>query len=212
MSEFHRHRRFPGRCHNESCGRELTRRVRHEPSPLTFRIRRRRWTKGQPGWTKGQLGWTKGNLVFRKWRIIAHTLGGRPKREDLVRNTNRSTGEGRKIMSGRTLVSLSASMIVGIACVVTVATDAFAYRRGGAAVTRGGVHHAGVARAGVYRGGVAVPPPCRRLSRWRLWWCTRSSCSGGGPGCCCRRCCCDRSIWCIWPILRSRQLLLRLRL
>lgn len=58
-------------------------------------------------------------------------------------------------MSGRTLVSLSASLIIGIACVAAVATDASAYRRGGAAVARGGVHHAGVARAGAYRGGVA---------------------------------------------------------
>src|SRR5678815_4387556 len=124
MSEFHRPRRFPGRCHNESCRRELTRRVRHEPSPATFRIRRRRWTKGQTGWTNGQLGWTKGNLVFRKWRIIAHTLGGRPKRENLALSTNRSTGERHKVMSGRTLVSLSASLIIGIACVAAVATDA----------------------------------------------------------------------------------------
>ena len=64
-------------------------------------------------------------------------------------------------MSGRTLVSLSASLIVGVACVVTVATDAFAYRRGGATVARGGVH-AGVARAGVYRGGVARAGVYRR--------------------------------------------------
>ena len=67
-----------------------------------------------------------------------------------------------QIMSGRTLVSLSASAIVGIACVVTVATDAFAQRRGGATVARGGVHHAGVARAGVYRGGVARAGVYRR--------------------------------------------------
>ena len=65
-------------------------------------------------------------------------------------------------MSGRTLVSLSASVIVGIACVATVATDASAYRRGGAAVARGGVHHAGVARAGAYRGGVARAGVYRR--------------------------------------------------
>jgi len=65
-------------------------------------------------------------------------------------------------MSGRTLVSLSASLIVGIACVATAATDASAYRRGGAAVARGGVHHAGVARAGAYRGGVARAGVYRR--------------------------------------------------
>ena len=54
------------------------------------------------------------------------------------------------IMSRRTLVSLAASVIVGIACIATISTDAFAYRRG-----------IGVGRAGVYRGaavrrGVAV--------------------------------------------------------
>lgn len=58
-------------------------------------------------------------------------------------------------MSRRTLISLAASVVVGVACIATVSTDAFAYRRGGAAVARGGVHHGGVARAGVYRGGVA---------------------------------------------------------
>ena len=62
-------------------------------------------------------------------------------------------------MSRRAIVSLAASVIVGIACIVTVSTDAFAYRRGG--VARAGVYHGGVHRAGVYRGaavrrGVAV--------------------------------------------------------
>jgi hypothetical protein len=57
-------------------------------------------------------------------------------------------------MSGRTLVSLSAAAMLGIACVVTVATDASAQRRAGAGVARGGIHPAGVARVG-YRGGVA---------------------------------------------------------
>jgi hypothetical protein len=32
-------------------------------------------------------------------------------------------------MSRRTLISLAASVIVGIACVATISTDAFAYRR-----------------------------------------------------------------------------------
>lgn len=55
-------------------------------------------------------------------------------------------------MSRRTIISLAASVIIGIACVATVSTDAFAYRRGG--VARAGVYHGGVHRAGVYRGGV----------------------------------------------------------
>ena len=63
-------------------------------------------------------------------------------------------------MSRRTIVSLTASAIIGIACIVTVSTDAFAYRRG-VGVGRVGVHHGGVYRGGVYRGaavrrGVAV--------------------------------------------------------
>ena len=67
-------------------------------------------------------------------------------------------------MSRRSLISLAASVIVGIACVATISTDAFAYRRGvgvgRAGVYRGGVHRA-VYRGGVYRGaavrrGVAV--------------------------------------------------------
>ena len=53
-----------------------------------------------------------------------------------------------------------ASVIIGIACIVTVSTDAFAYRRG-VGVGRAGVYHGGVYRGGVYRGaavrrGVAV--------------------------------------------------------
>jgi len=55
-------------------------------------------------------------------------------------------------MSRRTIVSLTASAIIGIACIVTVSTDAFAYRRGGGVgVGRVGVHHGGVYRGGVYR-------------------------------------------------------------
>ena len=72
-------------------------------------------------------------------------------------------------MSRRTIVSLTASAIIGIACIVTVSTDAFAYRRG-----------VGVGRVGVHHG--------RCLSRWRLSWCSRAprSCRG-------RRSCCG---WC----------------
>lgn len=62
-------------------------------------------------------------------------------------------------MSYRSTILLAASVIVGIACVATVSTDAFAYRggRGGVGVGRAGVHHvyrAPVRRAA--RAGVAV--------------------------------------------------------
>lgn len=63
-------------------------------------------------------------------------------------------------MSRRSIILLAASVIVGIACVATVSTDAFAYRRGvGAGVGHAHVHHGGVYRAPVRRGvaaGVAV--------------------------------------------------------
>jgi hypothetical protein len=63
-------------------------------------------------------------------------------------------------MSRRTIVSLAASVIIGIACIATISTDAFAYRRG-VGVGRARVYHGGVYRGGVYRGaavrrGVAV--------------------------------------------------------
>jgi hypothetical protein len=54
-------------------------------------------------------------------------------------------------MSSRSIVSLAASVIVSIACIATVSTDAFAYRRG-VGVGRVGVYHGGVYRGGVYRG------------------------------------------------------------
>lgn len=65
-------------------------------------------------------------------------------------------------MSRRTIISVAASVIIGVGCIATISTDAFAYRGGGrAGVHRGGVHHGGVYRGGVYRGaavrrGVAV--------------------------------------------------------
>ena len=64
-------------------------------------------------------------------------------------------------MSHRSIIALAASVIVGVACVATVSTDAFAFRggRGGVGVGRVGVHHAGVHRAGVYRA------PVRRAVR-----------------------------------------------
>jgi hypothetical protein len=54
-------------------------------------------------------------------------------------------------MSRRTIVSLAASAIIGLACIATVSTDAFAYRRG-VGVGRVGGYHGGVYRGGVYRG------------------------------------------------------------
>ena len=64
-------------------------------------------------------------------------------------------------MSRRKIFSLAASVIIGIASIVTVSTDAFAYRGGRAGVGRAGVYHGGAYRGGAYRGvavrrGVAV--------------------------------------------------------
>jgi hypothetical protein len=63
----------------------------------------------------------------------------------------------------RTIISLAASVIIGIGCIATISTDAFAYRAGvgRVGVGRAGVYHGGVYRGGVYRGaavrrGVAV--------------------------------------------------------
>ena len=63
-------------------------------------------------------------------------------------------------MSRRTIFSSAASVIIGIACIATIATDAFAYRGGRVGVGRAGVYH-GAYRGGAYRGvavrrGVAV--------------------------------------------------------
>jgi hypothetical protein len=65
-------------------------------------------------------------------------------------------------MSHRTIFSLAASVIVGIACIAMISTDAFAYRGGRVGVGRAGVHHAGVRHAGVYRGGVYRGAAVRR--------------------------------------------------
>ena len=64
-------------------------------------------------------------------------------------------------MSRRTITSVVASVIIGIGCIATISTDAFAYRGVRAGVCRAGVYHGGAHRAGVYRGaavrrGVAV--------------------------------------------------------
>ena len=58
-------------------------------------------------------------------------------------------------MSRRTIISLAASVIIGIGCIATISTDAFAYRGGGrVGVGRVGVHHGGIHHGGVYRGAV----------------------------------------------------------
>ncbi len=56
-------------------------------------------------------------------------------------------------MSYRTVISIAAAVILGIAC---VSTDALAYRGGyrGGGVHRGGAYHGGVHRRGAYHGGV----------------------------------------------------------
>ena len=61
-------------------------------------------------------------------------------------------------MSTRTIFSVAAAVIIGVGCVATLSTDAFAYRGGG----RAGVHHAGVYRGGVYHGGVYRGAAVRR--------------------------------------------------
>jgi hypothetical protein len=58
-------------------------------------------------------------------------------------------------MSRRTLISLAATAIVGIVCIATISTDAFAYRRA-VGVGRAGVYRGGVYRGAAVRRGVAV--------------------------------------------------------
>jgi len=53
-------------------------------------------------------------------------------------------------MSRRIIFSVAASVIIGIGCIATFSTDAFAYRAG---VGRAGVYRGGVHRGAVYRGG-----------------------------------------------------------
>ena len=74
-------------------------------------------------------------------------------------------------MSRRTIISSAASVIIGIACIAAISTDALAYRGGvgRVGVGRAGVYHGGVHRGGVYRGaavrrGVAVGRRCCRRS------------------------------------------------
>jgi hypothetical protein len=81
----------------------------------------------------------------------------------IVEEVVKSHPTGGSIMSRRTIISLAASAIIGIGCIATISTDAFAYRAGvgRVGVGRAGVYHGGVYRGGVYRGaavgrGVAV--------------------------------------------------------
>jgi hypothetical protein len=66
-------------------------------------------------------------------------------------------------MSRRTIIS-SASVIIGIACVAMISTDALAYRGGvgRAGVGRAGAYHGGAYRGGAYRGGVYRGAAVRR--------------------------------------------------
>src|SRR3982074_3407975 len=66
--------------------------------------------------------------------------------------TNDQLEERKSVMSRRSIISLAASVIIGIGCVAMISTDAFAYRGGRAGVGRVGVHHGGAYRGGVYRG------------------------------------------------------------
>ena len=65
-------------------------------------------------------------------------------------------------MSRRTVISLAAAVIVGIASVATISTDAFAFRGGRGGVHHGGGYHGGVYHGGVYRGGVYRGAAVRR--------------------------------------------------
>jgi hypothetical protein len=51
-------------------------------------------------------------------------------------------------MSRRTLISLCASIILGVGCAAMISNDAFAYR----AAYRGGVYRGGAYRGAAYRG------------------------------------------------------------
>jgi hypothetical protein len=64
-------------------------------------------------------------------------------------------------MSRRTIFSLIASVVVGIACIAMISNDAFAYRGGRAGVGRAG-YHAGAYRGAAYRGGVYRGAAVRR--------------------------------------------------
>src|SRR5205085_9631786 len=138
----------------------------------------RKWQLAGPDTRHSFLGtaWSSRRFHHHAGDFVIRAVNGRPASHQ---------GMGRSIMSHRTSVSLAASVIMAIACLATVPTDAFA-RRGGGGYHGGGVHHAGAHRGGVYRGrayrgaavrrGVAVdgaaagagagPGPRRGWHRW----------------------------------------------
>ena len=59
-------------------------------------------------------------------------------------------------MSRRTIFSLAASVIIGIASIAAISTDAFAYRGGRVGAGRAGAYRGGVYRGAAVRRGVAV--------------------------------------------------------
>jgi hypothetical protein len=67
-------------------------------------------------------------------------------------------------MSRRTIVSLAASIIIGIAGVVTVSTDASAYYRRGGGVYHGHAYRGGAYRGAYYRGGYRGAPVARGVA------------------------------------------------
>jgi hypothetical protein len=81
-------------------------------------------------------------------------------------------------MSRRTIASLTATAIIGIACIVTVSTDAFAYRRGGG--VGGWVALVFITAVSIAVASIVVQP------------CAVASCVGVGAAC--GRCCCLRSL------------------
>src|SRR5258707_5787022 len=116
------------------------------------------------------------------------------------------------IMSRRTLISLAASAIVGVACVATISTDAFAYRRGvgvgHAGVYHGGVARGGVARAGVYRGAVyrggVYGSPIARGVAVGLGAAAVGAAAAGGYGVVCASCACFHPRGAYFPFGYSR--------
>src|SRR5258705_4184716 len=86
-------------------------------------------------------------------------------------------------MSRRTLISLAASVIVGILLIATVSTDAFARRGGGGGRAGAGVHHGGVHHGAVHRGGVYRGAAVRRgVADGACGGVARGVCYGGAGG------------------------------
>src|SRR5258705_13537223 len=85
-------------------------------------------------------------------------------------------------MSRRTLISLAASVIVGIVLIATVSTDAFARRGGGGGCAGAGLHHGGVHHGAVHRGGVYCGAAVRRGVAGGVWGVVRRAGGAGGNG------------------------------